>query len=176
MCINQEQQTQYVALIAASQPRIYAYIRTLMPDERSVDDVLQETNLVLWRESTEFQHDTNFHAWAYKIAYFQILAFYKKKKRQDWLSFDTELLDQLSGGVQQGSEHFETELRTLRHCIGKLDLKQKALLHERYYEGTPLKDLALKVQRSVGALKFAMYHIRDTLRVCMRNSLSSEDA
>jgi len=173
--MNQEEQAQYVALIAASQPRIYAYIRTLMPNGRGADDVLQETNLVLWQKMGDFQQETNFNAWAYKIAYFQILAFYKKRKRQDWLCFDTELLEQLSAGIQRESENFETELRTLRHCIDKLDLKQKALLHERYYEGTPLKDLARKVQRSVGALKFAMYRIRDALRVCMQGNLSSED-
>ena len=174
--MNQGQQAQYVALIAACQPRIYAYIRTLMPDGRGVEDVLQETNLVLWRKIGDFQGNANFNAWAYKIAYLQILAFYKKRKRQDWLRFDTELLEQLSSGIQRESDNFETELRTLRYCIEKLEAPQKALLHERYDKGTPLKELAKKVQRSVGALKFAMYRIRDTLRVCMRNNLSPEDA
>lgn len=174
--MNRDQQAQYVALIAAAQPRIYTYIRTLIPDERGVDDVLQETNLVLWRKIGDFQQNTNFNAWAYKIAYFQILAFYKKRKRQDWLCFDTELLEQLSSNIQRQSENFETELHKLRRCIEKLDIKQKQLLRERYYEGTPLRELAQKVQRSVNALKFAMYHIRDILRVCMRNNLTQEDS
>jgi len=173
--MNQEYQAQYVALIAAAQPRIYAYIRTLMPDGQGVDDVLQETNLVLWQKSGDFQHNTNFHAWAYRIAYFQILAFYKKRKRQDWLCFDTELLELLSAGIQQESDDFETELRTLRNCIKKLDIKQKELLQARYYQGTPLKELSQKVHRSVSALKFAMYSIREVLRACMRRSLPTED-
>jgi len=43
-------------------------------------DVLQETNLVLWKEQADFQPGTRFEARAYTVARFQVLAYLDKWK------------------------------------------------------------------------------------------------
>lgn len=159
----------YVQQIAAVQPRLYAYLCTLISDDNDVDDVLQEINLILWRKIEEFQEGTNFTAWAYKIAYYQVLAYIKYKSRRDKLCFDSELVELLADSLELEHDHFEEELRRLQHCIEKLTDKQRELLRQRYYEEVPLKDLASRLNRTVNGLKCTMYRIRESLRVCLQN-------
>jgi len=57
--------------LVAAQAGLYSYILTLLPWSDQANDVLQETNLVLWREAAEFSRESNFQAWACRVAYFQ---------------------------------------------------------------------------------------------------------
>jgi RNA polymerase sigma-70 factor (ECF subfamily) len=60
----------FASLITSSQQRLYAYIRSLLDNSASAWDVLQETNVVLWKKQAEFQMGTNFDAWAFTVARF----------------------------------------------------------------------------------------------------------
>ena len=62
-----------MSLVPQGQGRLYQYIRTLPPRDQVVDDVIQETLLVLWRKFDAFEEGTNFDAWAAKIAYYEVL-------------------------------------------------------------------------------------------------------
>ena len=75
---------EHVRLITEYQPALYAYILTLHPDRVNAQDILQETNLVLWQKAGELRGGTNFKAWAFRIAYFQTLAQLKRRKRGAW--------------------------------------------------------------------------------------------
>jgi uncharacterized repeat protein (TIGR01451 family) len=55
---------------------------------------LQETSVALWEMFDEFEEGTNFLGWACRIAYFRILR-YREKKKRDRLHFDPEFLDTL---------------------------------------------------------------------------------
>ena len=59
-------QEQFVRNLTDCQPRLYAFILSLLPNRDDASDVLQDTNLVIWRRSAEFTDGTNFVAWAYK--------------------------------------------------------------------------------------------------------------
>ncbi len=65
----------------ACQDRVYTYTRTLLPNAENARDVLQETNIVLWRKRNEFKPGTDFVAWACKVAYYQALSFLRDAGR-----------------------------------------------------------------------------------------------
>ena len=44
-------QAQFVQLLTEAQPRLYTYIRSLIPDRHQANDVLQNTNVGLWEKS-----------------------------------------------------------------------------------------------------------------------------
>jgi DNA-directed RNA polymerase specialized sigma24 family protein len=46
---NSRQMQEFVSQLTASQGRMRAFIVTLMPGSSDVGDVLQETNLALWK-------------------------------------------------------------------------------------------------------------------------------
>lgn len=81
----------FVQLMTEHQGRLYAYVLSLLGDPDQANDVLQEANLVLWRNAGEFQMGSNFRAWAFRIAHFQVMA-HRQRQLRDRLVFDDELL------------------------------------------------------------------------------------
>ena len=73
---------QFVSQLTAIQGALYAYICVLLGGSSDTADVLQETNLVLWRRAHEFDTEKTFSALAYRVAYIQVLA-YRKNKTHD---------------------------------------------------------------------------------------------
>jgi DNA-directed RNA polymerase specialized sigma24 family protein len=72
---------EFVALLTASQRRLYAFICTLVIDRTDADEVLQETNLALWEQAERFEAGTDFVAWACRVAYYKVLKLRDVSKR-----------------------------------------------------------------------------------------------
>ena len=69
---HNEHDDQMVQLIAGCQRGLFLYICGLLFSRELAEDVLQETNLVLWQKRTEYRPDTNFYAWACQIAFYKV--------------------------------------------------------------------------------------------------------
>jgi RNA polymerase sigma-70 factor (ECF subfamily) len=83
---------EFVFQLTDWQGRLFGYLMSLLGN---VHDVLQETNLVLWRKIDGFEPGTDFAAWARSVAYFQSLAFLRDRKRDRHI-FDDDLLQQIA--------------------------------------------------------------------------------
>ena len=69
---NSEQLTEsFVSDLTNSQARLFAYILSLLRNSEEARDVLQETNLVLWKKLEEYSEIVSFEAWSTKVAYFK---------------------------------------------------------------------------------------------------------
>ena len=64
---------EFVRRLTSCQPRLYAYIMTLVLDSHQADDVLQQANLVIWEKLDEFLGCENFDALACRVAYYQLI-------------------------------------------------------------------------------------------------------
>ena len=83
---------EFVRLLTEAQGPVYGYLLTLIPDRNRARDLLQETNITLWKKAATFEEGTNFNAWACKIAYFHVLSFRRKMAREK-LVFDDDILE-----------------------------------------------------------------------------------
>jgi DNA-directed RNA polymerase specialized sigma24 family protein len=61
---SDERTARYVQLLTDHQRGLFAYVVSLLGDVNESQNVLQETNMVLWRRSTDFVEGTDFGAWA----------------------------------------------------------------------------------------------------------------
>jgi RNA polymerase sigma-70 factor (ECF subfamily) len=156
----------FVQLIADCQNRLYAYIATQVPDAHAVNDIRQDVNLTLWEKKNEFEWGTNFNAWAYRVAFFQILA-YRRDKGRGRLIFCEELIGMLDEEVRGKAPEFEERSAALNVCLSELGEEQRWLINQRYALGLTLGDLAGVSGRRVGALGTAIYRIRNHLRKCI---------
>ncbi|WP_197994896.1 sigma-70 family RNA polymerase sigma factor [Gimesia panareensis] len=160
-------------MLTAHQSKLYAYIRSLLPDSQAVQDVLQETNLVLWRRSEEFEPGSNFVAWACKVAYFQVLAYYRDNKR-DSMVFNVELVSMLAKQNEEKMAGPRDLQRVLSSCLAKLPEQSRRLIQQRYAAGGSVQAIAEEQGRSVGAVSQMLYRIRQLLQECVQKSLASE--
>jgi RNA polymerase sigma-70 factor (ECF subfamily) len=59
---------EFIKLLTSPQSQFYAYALSLLGNGQQAQDVMQETNLALWRKADQFPPATNFAAWMMKGA------------------------------------------------------------------------------------------------------------
>ena len=60
-------------MLTGHQRQLYLFILTLLPNPNDADDVLGDVNTLLWTKADDFEPGTNFTAWAYRVAHFEVL-------------------------------------------------------------------------------------------------------
>ena len=155
-----------------------AYVHSLLPGNASVNDVLQRTNLVLWKKRDTFKAGTNFRAWAFSIARWEVRAFLKESKRKAWLVIDQDLAQHITDTmVDTAEENPMHELRSaLEHCMQKLKPDESELITHRYHTDAPLKEYAEISGRPLGSIRVSLCRIRATLKRCIEAHQSIEQA
>lgn len=165
------QQAEFVSLIARHQALLHSFIISLMPGVDGVDDVLQETNIVLWEKRRSFESGSNFQAWAFQIARFKVMNHRRKMASLGQQTLDDEVLELLSEEQEIHSEELDRRLQALKHCLQKLPDKQRQLIERRYLSGKPLKDFATECGRTAESVGVSLFRIRSALKKCIRGEL-----
>jgi RNA polymerase sigma-70 factor, ECF subfamily len=160
----------FVEMIIDHQRRLCAYILTLLPDPNQAYDVLQQTNLVLWRDADRFDEGTNFFAWACRVAYFQVLD-YRERSQRDRLRFGDALLDMLTAEFESDGQCESDRLAAMRECVESLPAGQRDLLGRRYQEDESVANIAATTGRTSGAISAGLYRIRMALLDCIQRRL-----
>ena len=158
---------EFATLISLQQRSLYGYIYSLTSDVNITWDVLQETNLVLWKKKNEFQSGSNFEAWAFTVARFQCMAYFRDKKRDPHQLLTPELLETFGNEPEQEFQKSQSQMKALRHCHSLLKEKSKRLIKLYYYDGLNLKQISNELNMSPNALKQALFRIRKKLRDCI---------
>lgn len=164
---------QFVRLIAEHQNRMYGYVFSLLGDHSRAADVLQETNLVLWRKAGEFDSDKPFLPWAFGIARFQVLAHLRDSKR-DRVLLDAELAATVSEEAETQAGQLDEFRRALRPCLETLTDGNRDLMERRYLHSMPIADIATAVNRTVSAIKVALMRSRRHLADCIQVRMAAE--
>lgn len=165
-------QEEIVAHITGCQSSLYAYILSLIPNPQRAEDLLQETNLVLWRKRDEFEPGTSFIAWACQVAYFNVLGF-RRKMARDRHTFDDALFDYLAERQIERADELEERRVALRNCLEKLPDNQRELIRARYEPGASVQRMADERSTTEGALSQMLYRIRATLLSCIKKAIAN---
>jgi RNA polymerase sigma-70 factor (ECF subfamily) len=172
MELDATQQAEFVSQIARHQSALHAYIISLMPGVDGVDDVLQETNLVLWEKRGTFEPGSNFRAWACAIARYRVMGHRRKLARQGLPLFDDALAEQLAAECEAEPEELTDRIRALEHCLGRLPEKERALIDNRYFSDSHLDEYAAQCGRPVESLRVSLFRIRAALKKCITGELT----
>jgi RNA polymerase sigma-70 factor (ECF subfamily) len=166
---------QFVAAVTGAQRALHAFIFSLTHHTADAHDVLQETNVVLWRKAAEFAPGTNFQAWAFKVAEFQVLA-HRRRQQRSRLQFDDELVEQLADERETAEDFAQHDARrvALAHCLEKLDAPQRQLIARRYEPEASVNDLAAERGVSPKALSATLRRIREALLACIERTIARE--
>ena len=168
MSDNMEKIERYVQQLTDCQTRLYAYILMLLPNHDAAADVLQETNLVLWRKAGEFAEGTDFGAWACKIAYYQVLT-HRKRKGRERLRFSEKFAIAVADEIAAITAESGDDQERLRQCLEKLGAAERELLRD-YYSGVTVIELAQKFGRSAASLYKNLAILRRALRACIERA------
>ena len=163
---------EFASLLGRHQRRLYLYILSLMPRPVDAEDVLQDTNVVLWNKFHQYQLGTSFATWACQIARFKVLQHLQNSQRRPVL-MDADLLSQLAEDAQEMSEELEAEQQQLAACIERLAPEDRVLILRRYAAGQTGKSVAEFLGRPANSVYKSIARIRRQLLICVRHALAA---
>jgi RNA polymerase sigma-70 factor (ECF subfamily) len=160
-----------VKLLTGVQQQLTRYVRALVPNRADCEEVLQETNLFVWRHCEEYEQGTNFAAWACKIAYYQVLS-HRKRQARSRLCFSDALIEQLAATADCNAAQRGDEAEAFESCVAKLSEQDRKLIDLRYEPGATVQSVARQVGRSTKAVYNALGRIRGWLLDCVQRSVA----
>jgi RNA polymerase sigma-70 factor (ECF subfamily) len=162
----------YMQQVIAWQPRLYAFVLSLLGNREAADDVLQNANLALLKKQAQFHADADFGVWAMRIARIEVRRHWDATAR-DKRRFDDALMEQLAARAERLSGEPAGELQFLRQCMAILSDQERALLAERY-GGRSVGQIAETCGRSVASISQTLYRIRGKLAECVKRAINAE--
>lgn len=172
---HSERVDEFMALFTQHASWLRGYVVSLVPNLADADEILQNTNAVLWRKFGQFQPGSDFLSWGCRVAHNEVLHFRRGKARER-LRFGDEFLDL----VAQTSATMVDELSDLHialdACLKKLSEKDRRLVEKRYRDGATMRSAASGLGRSIAAVYKALERARKSLMTCIERELGREDA
>lgn len=164
-------ESKLVALLTEIQLPLQLYVRSLLPNDSAIHDVMQHANAKIWEMRGDFEIGTNFKAWAFSIARFEVLNHRKRLARDSRLTFSEDLEEVMAKDLCTRRDDVRDRHEALRTCLNRLRPKDRALLLHRYSDQGTLAEFAKDVGRSVGGLKVTLHRLRNALLACVRRQL-----
>lgn len=164
----------FIRLLLKHEPVLRAYARTLLPDWKNVDDVLQESSVTLWEKFSQVRDEAGFLPWAKTVVRFKALSAIDRLRR-DRHVFSDRVLELLA----EEAEAFEVEereraLQALRSCLESFSSAHQELLLAPYFGEGRVSTLAEQAGKSANALYKLLARLREKLHACIQSRLRAE--
>lgn len=170
----EDRMERFAQLLATCQRKVFLYIMALVHNPTDAEEILQETNLVLWRKFDQYRAGTDFVQWACRVAYYEVLKYREKRAHKEHL-FSSDLLERFADEVQQFLQQADARREALSGCIQKLRPQDQQLLWQRYQPQASTRSVAEALGRSVQGTRKSLHRIRMTLLECIRRSLAQQE-
>ena len=163
----------FVQVFVRHEPALRSFIRPLVRTWDDVEEVMQQTSLILWRKYVDFQPGSDFLSWSCTIARFEVLKF-RRSKARDRHFFGEELLALLADEGAAEMSRRNRERQALDTCIERLPSQQRELIERCYNGDVSINEVAESLGRSATSLYKSLNRIRRTLLECIDRSLAQE--
>lgn len=161
----------FLKLLLANQRRIYALIAMLLPRAVDVDDVMQETLLTMFRKFYDFEQDTDFAAWAFRIARYKVME-HRRKDANRQIQFSTEALDMILSRAEAVIKGTDDRIEALQNCVTRLRKRDRDLIKMRYEQDAKTSGLARHLGEPTDRIYKTMARIHNWLQECVRRTLA----
>lgn len=163
---------EFVGRISSLRTALRGYVFSILPHHGACDDVVQDTCLFLWENRSKYRADTNFKAWAFRVAWFKAMACRRDYARGKVVNLPEDTLRQLADEAQSMVDEAHDRLDALRRCLARLSPEEIALLRLKYVNEGSLTDYARSLKQQPGRVQKTLSRLRLALRHCIENQLS----
>lgn len=171
MSLPEENTEDFVRELTSCQDDLLFFILSLVGNHSNAADIRQDVNVVLWRKREAFETGTNFKAWAFQVAKFEVKNHFRRVKKTEELWGDPELLELFASEIPAAISQLPERRVALRECVRSLTPKDTELLKHHYWSKLNLEALATSTNRSVNTLKARLFQLRHSLRQCINRRL-----
>ncbi len=154
-----------------------AWLAAHVPMGVDADEIAQRSFVAAFSRLEEFEMGTNFGAWLFTIARYQLMTEKTRLRRiADYHArYGPELLQrELDRRCDESPEVWTMKLEHLERCLESLGDHLRRFVTWRYDEEIPLQEMAARSGRSVPAVKKQLWKIRGKLQECIDAKLEKE--
>lgn len=170
---DQQRDERIVQLIGGCQRSLFVYLTGLLCSRDLADDVLQETNLIIWRKREQYRIGTNFFAWACRIAYFEACKAREKRGRKV-PAFSEMFLDKVAPELAAVAETSGFLQTALSDCVDELKPGDRDLIERRYDDDATVRSIAAAVGRSADGIYKSLKRVHRVLFDCISAKMRSK--
>jgi RNA polymerase sigma-70 factor (ECF subfamily) len=144
-------------------PRLYRFILSITRDPESVEELIQETLLVVWKKPDRFNYESKISTWVFGIAHNKALKSMSRNalRRNDVNVDDLQELQSDDGG--SGTQSWENE-EWLSNTLGILTPDQRAVIELTFYHDLTYQEIAKILNCPENTVKTRMFHARKKLK------------
>lgn len=143
-------------------PRLFRFVLRTTRLPEYVEEVIQETLLLIWQHPDQFNHSCKISTWVFGIAYNKSLNVVSKhNKRGGDVDID-ELVEVLGDPLSNLAEIAETT-DWLNCALDSLPAEQRAVIELTFYDGLPYQEIAKVLDCPENTVKTRMFHARKKL-------------
>ena len=151
------------------QPRLTRFLTTLLKRPQLIEEVLDDTMMVVWQTAGSFRGSSKPSTWIFAIAYRK--AHKAKARWPDPLEdpeFDTRVSDEPGPDEELHHQRLRSALMT---AMDQLSPDHRAVVDLTYFHGMGYREIAEIVDCPVDTVKTRMFHARRRLKQAMTGSL-----
>ncbi|MFN0198274.1 MAG: sigma-70 family RNA polymerase sigma factor [Planctomycetaceae bacterium] len=164
---------EFVQLFTKCQRRLYLHILAQVGHPVDADEILQETNVVIWKKYQQFVPGSHFLAWVCQISHYEILK-HRERHRKDRHMFSSDFVNAVAKESLSSMDELEHRRMVMLECLERLRAQDKELIQNRYLTGENGKTVAAKFGRPVNAVYQSLSRIRRTLLDCISRRFAAE--
>jgi RNA polymerase sigma factor (sigma-70 family) len=152
------------------QPRLARFLLTLVRRPQLVEEVLDDTMMVVWQTAGSFRGTSKLSTWIFAIAYRKAL-----KARVRWPDpvEDDQLHERISEEAAPDEQLHQERLHdALIQAMAQLSADQRAVVDLTYFHGMGYREIAEIVDCPVDTVKTRMFHARRRLKKALSGTLA----
>jgi RNA polymerase sigma-70 factor (ECF subfamily) len=163
--IADQDRSAFEALYRNYYRRLWRFLEPLTRRPNLIDEILDDTMLVVWTKAATFNGASRVSTWIFAIAYNKAL---KALKREGRWHQGVMPPDFVEFADTPESELIERQSRlAVKRLVGQLSAEQRAVVELTYYHGCGYKEIAEITGSPVNTIKTRMFHARRRLKASL---------
>jgi RNA polymerase sigma-70 factor (ECF subfamily) len=171
-----DRESRFDALIRESYKRLFAYVYAIVRSYPDAEDVVQQASLVLWQKFDDYRADTDFFAWACRVAQLESLHFLRHERRQRAHFSEIFQVRLAAAMASMRPKTLGMRADALEDCVEKLPAGQRELLLECFDGSKTVAMVAEETGRTTHSVYSSLRHIRGKLLDCVDESVSKSES
>lgn len=163
--VADEEKEAFEALYRLYGPRLQRFICSVTKQPALVEEIIDDSMLVVWRKAYTFNHTAKVSTWIFAIAYRQSLKALRRLGQRADTTAD-EQPDLPTPGPDDALQQQQLH-QQLEHALEALSPEQRAVMELTYYFGYACREVAQIMGCPLDTVKTRMFHARRKLKVSL---------
>lgn len=148
----------FTELVQLYRPRIVSHILSIVKDESITEDLTQEAFISAYHHIGQFQQNSSFFTWLWRIGHNKALAWLRTQKKRPTVEFKEELYYGVSNSDDESKE-------IIPYLLQFLPEKQRVTYQMFAIERLSQKEIAARLGVPLGTVRSRIYYARKNLIV-----------